>query len=68
MAINQSEKVVIKGAIKRLRGHRTSRDVLEKLQLINPFLEMWVIGPLEALIKEDRNRRDLQRAREMMEI
>lgn len=65
MTLSASEQTVIRNVVQRLRAQRGGsgrvHDVL-KGDALAPYLESWVISPLELLLKEDRDRTDLMLA------
>lgn len=65
--MNKTEKQVIENVIRRLRGEQASPQVRESLtdSHTSLYLESWVIPALERLIREDRNRQDLQIAKDL---
>lgn len=62
--MNKSEMKAIKKAIRRLRNEdkRLSADMVPHLEALRPFLDTWVIHPLNLLVKENRTLDDLKRA------
>lgn len=60
--MNQSEKKVLQNVIRRLKGEHVNPQVAHHLEPLRLWLDTWSIGPLELLLKEDRDRHDLDLA------
>lgn len=63
--MNPSEKRALRNVIKRLRGDaQASGQVLAALndRNLRVYLDTWVLGPLELLVKEDRTLAELKLA------
>lgn len=63
--MNKTEREVLRNVVARLQGEKASPEVQAHLEAIRPFLDSWVIGPLELLGKDERRRYDLDLAREL---
>lgn len=63
--MNKSEHIVIKNCIARLRAKEGGSPHIHKLLLdpqMRSWLDTWVVGALELLVKEDRDLADLNLA------